>query len=171
MRKTIEALGLMVLGFLFWMTYTARYGPERLPDRIPTHFDISGQPNAWGPPSILWLLPVIGAGLYLLMTALASIRFRRYKPSGEGYGDESAVHSGTDQPDGGVDQVRSPVLVCLPAVVHYPQRPKRYFPALAADDPGVPGRDFYNRGVAPCRNHSGRSNARRLKRACQLHAE
>jgi len=78
MRKTIEALGLMVLGFLFWMTYTARYGPERLPDRIPTHFDISGQPNAWGPPAILWLLPVIGTGLYLLMTALASIRFRRY---------------------------------------------------------------------------------------------
>jgi uncharacterized membrane protein len=78
MRKTIEVLALMILGFLYWITYSALYGPERLPDRIPTHFDISGQPNAWGPPTMLWLLPVIGTGLYVLMTALAAIRFRRY---------------------------------------------------------------------------------------------
>ena len=75
MRKTIEALGLMILGFLYWITYGALNGPERLPDRIPTHFNISGQPNAWGPPKMLWLLPVIGTGLYVLMTALASIQF------------------------------------------------------------------------------------------------
>ena len=78
MRKTIEVAGLMVLAFLYWITYSALNGAERLPDRIPTHFDISGQPNAWGSPNFLWLLPVIGTGLYLLMTALASIRFRSY---------------------------------------------------------------------------------------------
>jgi uncharacterized membrane protein len=78
MRKTIEALALMVLGALYWMTYSALYGAEPLPARIPTHFDISGQPNAWGSPAILWLLPVIGTGLYLLITALASIQFRSY---------------------------------------------------------------------------------------------
>jgi len=78
LRKTIEVLGLMVLGFLYWITYSALHGPQGLPDRIPTHFDISGQPNGWGSPSILWLLPAIGAGLYLLMTALGSIPFRRY---------------------------------------------------------------------------------------------
>ena len=78
MRKTVEVLGLMVLGFLYWTTYWALNGPERLPDRIPTHFDISGQPDAWGSPNTLWLLPVIGTGLYLLMTLLGNVRFRRY---------------------------------------------------------------------------------------------
>jgi uncharacterized membrane protein len=78
MRKTIEVVGLTALTFLYWVTYSALYGPGPLPGRIPTHFDISGQPNAWGAPTLLWLLPVIGTGLYLLMTALASIKFRRY---------------------------------------------------------------------------------------------
>jgi uncharacterized membrane protein len=78
MRKTMEVLGLMLVGYLAWITYWALNGPDRLPDRVPTHFDISGQPNAWGSPAILWILPVVGVGLYLLMTALASIQFRSY---------------------------------------------------------------------------------------------
>jgi uncharacterized membrane protein len=78
MRKTIEVLALIVLGYLSWITYWASNGPDRLPDRVPTHFDISGQPNAWGSPAILWVLPAVGAGLYLLFTGLASVRFRSY---------------------------------------------------------------------------------------------
>jgi uncharacterized membrane protein len=78
MRKTMEVLGLILLGYLCWITYWALNGPNRLPERIPTHFDISGQPNAWGSPGFLWILPVVGLGLYLLMTALASIQFRSY---------------------------------------------------------------------------------------------
>src|SRR5579863_833739 len=78
MRRTLELICLGLLAVLLWFTYSALNGAESLPDRIPTHFDISGQPNAWGSPQFLWLLPVVGTGLYLLMTALASIRFRRY---------------------------------------------------------------------------------------------
>lgn len=78
MRKTLEVVGLGMLAVLYWITYTAMSGPERLPDRIPTHFDLSGQPNAWGPLAVLWLLPMVGTGIYLLITVLASIRFRRY---------------------------------------------------------------------------------------------
>lgn len=78
MRKTMEAICLGMLAVLCWITYAALHGAERLPDRIPTHFDISGQPNAWGSPGFLWLLPMVGAGLYLLLTVLGSIRFRRY---------------------------------------------------------------------------------------------
>lgn len=78
MRKTMEVVGLGMLVVVFWITYSALSGPERLPERIPTHFDISGQPNTWGSPGILWLLPIIAAGLYLLMTVLGSIQFRRY---------------------------------------------------------------------------------------------
>jgi uncharacterized membrane protein len=78
MRKTMEVAGLMVLAFLYWITYAALNGQDRLPLRIPTHFDLSGQPNAWGSPQTLWLLPLLGTGLYLLMTVLAAIRFRRF---------------------------------------------------------------------------------------------
>lgn len=78
MRKTVEVAGLMLLGILYWITYAALNGANRLPLRIPTHFDISGRPNAWGSPQMLWLLPLIGTGVYLLLTALGTIRFRRY---------------------------------------------------------------------------------------------
>jgi uncharacterized membrane protein len=78
MRKTMETICLGILAALCWITYEALHGSERLPDRIPTHFDISGQPNAWGSPGFLWLVPMVGTGLYLLLTALGSIRFRRY---------------------------------------------------------------------------------------------
>jgi len=78
MRKTIEALALIVLGYLSWITYWALNGPDQLPDRVPTHFDISGRPNAWGSPEILWVLPVVGLCLYVLITGLASIQFRTY---------------------------------------------------------------------------------------------
>ena len=78
MRKTMEGVCLGLLGILYWVTFAALHGPERLPDRIPTHFDISGQPNAWGPPGFLWFLPVVATGLYLLLTVLGSIRYRRY---------------------------------------------------------------------------------------------
>jgi uncharacterized membrane protein len=78
MRKTMEVVGLAMLAVLYWITYAALHGPESLPDRIPTHFDISGHPTSWGSPAILWLLPLVGTGVYLLITVLSSIRFRRY---------------------------------------------------------------------------------------------
>jgi len=78
MRKTMEAISLGLLAVLFWISYAALNGPERLPERIPTHFDIAGQPNAWGSLDFLWFLPCVASGLYLLLTALGSIRFRRF---------------------------------------------------------------------------------------------
>lgn len=78
MRKTLEAICLGLLAVLFWISYAALTGPQSLPDRIPTHFDITGQPNAWGSRDFLWFLPCIAAGLYLLLTVLGNIRFRRY---------------------------------------------------------------------------------------------
>jgi uncharacterized membrane protein len=71
MRKSIEFVGLGFLVALYYITWSALTGPQRLPDRIPTHFDISGTPNAWGPPSTLWLLPIVGTALYVLITLIA----------------------------------------------------------------------------------------------------
>jgi uncharacterized membrane protein len=71
MRKSLEAISLIALAVLFWITWQALNGPVPLPGRIPTHFDAAGNPNGWGPPSTLWLLPVVAAGLYLLISILA----------------------------------------------------------------------------------------------------
>ena len=71
MRKSLEAIGLIALAVLVWITYQALAGPERLPDRIPTHFDMAGNANGWGSPAMLLLLPVVAVGLYLAMTVIS----------------------------------------------------------------------------------------------------
>ena len=71
MRKTLEAISLGALAVLIWSTYRALYGPVRLPARIPTHYDLAGQPNGWGTPAMLLLLPALAMALYLLITVVA----------------------------------------------------------------------------------------------------
>ncbi|MGA7107819.1 MAG: DUF1648 domain-containing protein [Terracidiphilus sp.] len=73
MRKILEILGLAALAVLVWMTWDALQGANRLPDRVPTHFDASGTPNAWGSPAGMLLLPVLAAALYLVMSIV--VRF------------------------------------------------------------------------------------------------
>jgi hypothetical protein len=70
-RKTLELIGLIALAALYGLTWSALYGPNRLPDRVPTHFDAAGNPNGWGSPSGLILMPAIATALYLLMTVVA----------------------------------------------------------------------------------------------------
>jgi len=70
-RRNLEAVCLFVLAVQLWITYRAINGPARLPDRIPTHFDMAGNPNGWGSPAMLLLLPVVSLGIYLLITAAA----------------------------------------------------------------------------------------------------
>jgi len=71
MRKTLEAIALAALALLCWITGRALYGSQPLPNRIPIHFDLSGQPNGWGPPSTLLLLPAVALALYLLITLVS----------------------------------------------------------------------------------------------------
>ncbi len=80
MRKSLEVVGLGMLGVLYWITWAALSGTNRLPERIPTHFDISGNPNGWGSPSMLFLLPIVATGVYLLITVLASIQATFHYP-------------------------------------------------------------------------------------------
>jgi uncharacterized membrane protein len=70
-RKILETASLAGVAFLVWITWQALNGPDPLPARVPTHFDASGNPNGWGPPGTLWLLPVMAVGLYLLITVVA----------------------------------------------------------------------------------------------------
>jgi hypothetical protein len=71
MRKTLETISLGSLVVLFGITYQALDGPDPLPARIPTHFDLAGNPNAWGPPATLWFLPGLAVLLYLGITVTA----------------------------------------------------------------------------------------------------
>ena len=70
MRNGLEAIGVALLALLGWITWSALYGPNPLPERIPTHFMANGQPNAWGPPAVLWLLPAVAAFVYLLISVV-----------------------------------------------------------------------------------------------------
>jgi uncharacterized membrane protein len=71
MRKLLEVFGLAGLAALVWLTYSALYGPDRLPDRVPTHFDAAGNPNAWGSPHMMIIMPVTAGAIYLLMSLVA----------------------------------------------------------------------------------------------------
>lgn len=57
----------------------AVYG--RLPEQVPTHFDLSGEPDGWTPrfPGA-FLMPLLAAGVYLLLIVL-----RRIDPRGANY--------------------------------------------------------------------------------------
>ena len=71
MRKGLEVFSLAGLTLIFWMTWEAFNGPVPLPERVPTHFDASGNANTWGPPGTLWFLPVIAVALYLIITVIS----------------------------------------------------------------------------------------------------
>jgi uncharacterized membrane protein len=71
MRKTLETISLADLALQAAITFSVLYGPGRLPNRIPTHFDMAGHPNGWGSPSMLLLLLLVAGILYLLMTTVA----------------------------------------------------------------------------------------------------
>jgi uncharacterized membrane protein len=71
MRKNLEAICLGALAVMVWITCQAFHGPSPLPDRIPTHFDIAGNPNGWGSPRTLLLLPGVALATYLIISIVA----------------------------------------------------------------------------------------------------
>ena len=71
MRKYLEAISLTALALLLWITWAALYGPRALAGPIPTHFDLAGRPNAYGPPQMLLVLPAVALVLYLLITVVS----------------------------------------------------------------------------------------------------
>jgi uncharacterized membrane protein len=56
----------IVIVFQAWWT---------LPDQIPAHFGITGQPDRWGSKKEIWLLPALSVVIYVGMTVLS-----RYAP-------------------------------------------------------------------------------------------
>jgi hypothetical protein len=59
--EVVAVAGLLGMLLMVWA-----YWPE-LPVRLPTHFGLSGQPDAWGGRGSFWFLPIVGVFLYALM--------------------------------------------------------------------------------------------------------
>ena len=71
MRKLLEILAATALLTLLYITWAALYGPNHFTGQIPTHFGPTGEPTAYGPPTMLLLFPLIATVLYALMTAVS----------------------------------------------------------------------------------------------------
>jgi uncharacterized membrane protein len=72
-ENVLDALGaVLVLATILIPVFT--YGS--LPDRIPTHFGISGVPNGWGGRQLVFLFPAISVVVFAGLTA--AIRFPRF---------------------------------------------------------------------------------------------
>lgn len=62
-----EFIGIFLLLLSFYLAWS--YYPQ-LPDRIPTHFNFAGVPDGWGGRGSIFIYPVLGAAIYLFLTAL-----------------------------------------------------------------------------------------------------
>ena len=74
MKKVLELASLVALGTMAWMTWTALYGPDPLPQRVPTHFDSAGNANGWGSPGGIVLLPLFGVLIYGVLSVAPIFR-------------------------------------------------------------------------------------------------
>lgn len=63
--KIMEAVAFLAL--LFCLLIPLYYW-SALPEQMPTHFNSSGQPDAYGSKGSVWMLPAISLFVYLLMT-------------------------------------------------------------------------------------------------------
>ena len=71
MRKSLEAAALVFLCLIWGWTANAIFGSDPLPAQIPVHFDLAGRPDRWGTPQMLWMIPLVTAVIYGLMTLVA----------------------------------------------------------------------------------------------------
>jgi uncharacterized membrane protein len=71
MRKVLGAVGIATLGLLFLVTAIAVYGSDPLPERIPTHFDLSGHPDGYSSSTTIVILPFVALILYMFITIVA----------------------------------------------------------------------------------------------------
>lgn len=68
LEKGMEAISFILI-VLMWVYLLNAIG--NLPGRIPTHFGLTGQADAWGGKGTLMMLPAVGTMLYVLFTVLA----------------------------------------------------------------------------------------------------
>ncbi len=70
MKRVLESAAIVAWIVLVYLVVAALYGANKLPAKIPTHFGADGQPNGWGGPESLWMLPIVGTLIALMMTVV-----------------------------------------------------------------------------------------------------
>ena len=68
----IEFIGLF---FLIILIALPLIFSGQLPERIPTHFNIAGEPDGYGSKMTLWILPITAAIMYIGMTILEAFPY------------------------------------------------------------------------------------------------
>lgn len=61
----LEILAVLGVGVMVYLVVDSW---STLPESIPTHFNVQGEPDSWGRKGTLLLLPIMGLGFYGLMT-------------------------------------------------------------------------------------------------------
>ena len=70
-RTPLElALELCAAGGIAFLAVVLLQAWPHLPPRIPTHFGISGRPDAWGGTDTLLIFPAVAGGLYVMFTII-----------------------------------------------------------------------------------------------------
>ena len=70
MRKVLEASAIALLAVHLLYLWTSF---QTLPETVPTHFNVAGEADAFGPKSSIWALWFVSLGLYTLLTAVVFI--------------------------------------------------------------------------------------------------
>jgi uncharacterized membrane protein len=88
MRRILDFLSLVVLGVLLVATGFALFGPSQLPQKVPTHLNDLGQPDAFATRSSYEVMPMIAVIVYLALSVVAAY-------------SSLAKHAAQDEPDAG----------------------------------------------------------------------
>jgi len=107
MRKTIEVLALIVLGYLSWITYWALNGPDRLPDR--GHPDLAVLVSLAGPDRDMRVRVHEARQDHRRPEVVLAVRGSAQVPVGSGRHHRTALdHQGAVAPGGSRDPVEEP---------------------------------------------------------------
>lgn len=60
----LDLIGLLGIIAMIGMTF---YYAGILPEKIPTHFNFRGEPDAWGSRSAIWTMPILGVALFAIL--------------------------------------------------------------------------------------------------------
>lgn len=66
-----------------------------LPDTIPLHFDVTGEPEAYASKWLLWILPLLNLGVFYLLAKAANPAWQKYSAPLVEVTEENAVRQQT----------------------------------------------------------------------------
>ncbi|MDP4172097.1 MAG: DUF1648 domain-containing protein [Bacillota bacterium] len=66
-EKVIKVLSGLLIAILFLYIYLMW---SKLPEKVPTHFNAAGQVDGWDGKSSIWMVPIIGLVLFVMLSIL-----------------------------------------------------------------------------------------------------